>query len=116
MSDKPLTGLEKAAVLLKSLSPTIVEKVLTHMGPKEAKLLTAELAKIAQRPDLKEMVSRVLDEAVNVLADVASKDANEADGVADPVAAIAALSPDLLTKALDSESARTISLLMNRMD
>ena len=146
MAEKPMTGLEKAAVLLKSLSPAIVEKVLAHLDPKQAKLLTAEIAKVAQLPQQKELMARVLDEAVNVLSEdkqghpgqpsapsvgKAAKpdkgpsqidvriDGNAPKNAAedaDPIGAITALSPDLLTKALDTESARTISLLMNRMD
>ena len=66
MTAKSLTGLEKAAVLLKSLSPTIVEKVLAQMEPRQAKQLMGELAKVAARADLKETASRVLDEAIRL--------------------------------------------------
>ncbi len=145
MSAKPLSGLEKAAVLLKSLSPAIVEKVLAHLEPKQSKLLTAEISKLASRPDLKEMTSGVLDEAVSVLVDhkqdgvgkpqpappaaaaeadkspqvnlrIAGTPEVEAVSDADPVAALGALAPELLVLALESENARTIALLMNRLE
>jgi flagellar motor switch protein FliG len=146
LAENPLNGLEKAAVLLKSLSPTIVDKVLAHMEPRQAKLLTTELAKVSERKDLKEIVSSVLDEAVKVLVedqqnrtgkpmtannaapalklasqvdvrvDGAPEVGTEASNDADPLASIAKLSPELLTMALESENARTISLLMNRME
>ena len=134
MAAAPMSGLEKAAVLLKSLSPTVVDKVLAYMDPKQAKVLSAEIAKAGARPDLKEAASRVLDEAATVLAEDKSQPAHKpsetakptsvdvrVDGTtaiapADPLAALASIAPELLTKALDSESARTVSLLMNRMD
>lgn len=135
-------------MLLKSLPPNVVAKVLAHMDPRQAKRLTGELAKVSERKDLKEIVSRVLEEAVNVLTEdqtgrtgkPAPKSANGAapgprlasqvdvcvDGPppvgaetakdADPLVAVAALAPDLLARGLESESARTISLLMNRME
>jgi flagellar motor switch protein FliG len=130
---------------LKSLSPGVVEKVLTTMDPKQAKRLSAELAKVSGRSDLKQAIARVLDEAVGVLgkdhpASVAASapapgspagsqvdtriagspvdDAAhpEAPSAPDPLAAIAALPAELLSAALADESARTISLLMNRME
>jgi flagellar motor switch protein FliG len=140
MTAKVLTGLEKAALLLKSLSPAVVDKVLATMDPKHSKQLTAELAKVSARPDLKEATARVLDEAVGVLgqdrpqpaatapataaaaqvdariASDAAKDAAAAPNEADPLGAIAAVSPELLSAALEDENARTIALLMNRME
>mgnify|MGYP002784809244 CR=1 FL=1 len=67
MSD--LNGLQKAAVLLNNLPPEVVQ----HMEPKQASRVMAELKAVAERPDLKQELSRVLDEATAVLvADQAS--------------------------------------------
>src|ERR1043166_6164791 len=135
MSAATMTGLEKAAVLLKSLSPTVVEKVLSHMDPKQAGALSAEIAKAGARPDLNEAITRVYDEAASVLAaekgSPPTRKANSSatqtgtvdvrvEGTAapetpDPLAGLAAIAPEVITKALDTESARTVSLLMNRM-
>lgn len=141
MSATPISGLEKAAMLLKSLPASVVDKVLARMDARQANLLKAEIAKVSGRADLKESMSRVLDEAVGVLTNknaaptkpaapppqvdlrIAEEPAKqeapppkEPPEPADPLAALAAMSPDLLTQALESENARTIALLMNRME
>src|SRR5688500_9491036 len=68
MSATPLTGLEKAAVLLKSLPAAVADKVLGRMEPRQATRLRAELAAVAKRPDLKETLTRILDEAAQALS------------------------------------------------
>ena len=160
-----MSGLEKAAVLLHSLPAEIVEKVLHHMDPRQADLIKSILVKVKERPDLKELLARVLDEAAEVLdspqdpqggsgSGPSKKKPSAAEGVKhgaasapravesvtaskvdirlsssaesgpddmelrknDPLRAIAALPPALLTQALETEGARTISLLMNALD
>lgn len=133
MNAKPLSGMEKAALLLKSLSPSVVDKVLALLDPRQAKLIKSEIDRATVRPDLEQAMSKVLNEAVEALGttptpgkanppSTASKPAAAEPKApapsddADSLAAIAALPADVLTAALDTENARTISLLMNRLD
>ncbi len=165
MAIDSMNGLEKAAVLLHSLPAEIVEKVLYHMDPRKAGLVKSILAKVQERPDLKEVLARVLDEAAEVLDSAKDPQGSTSpepsrnkqsatEGVRhgatsaprgvesgraskvniclsgsaeagqddmelrknDPLRAIAAMPPALLTQALESEGARTISLLMNALD
>ncbi len=67
MSQSKLTGIEKAAILLNTLQPEVVEKVLQHMGLSQADRLRADLVKIKERADLKEVVSVVLDEVATIM-------------------------------------------------
>ena len=55
MTDTKLNGLQKAAVLLKSLPPAVVEKALTHLGGKQATLIRTELDNVSKRADLAEI-------------------------------------------------------------
>jgi len=172
MAEIKLTGLEKVAILLKSLPADVADKVLKQMTPRHAKLIRSEVEKVGKRPDFKEALTKVLDEA-NEIIDPASRhveaqqssaasnesapmkskseaevraeagkapaketnvaghvdinldgppeetkskpEANKA-GHSDPLRALAAEPPELLTLALESENARTISLLLNSMD
>jgi flagellar motor switch protein FliG len=139
MSGKPLTGMEKAALLLKSLSPSVVDKVLGLLDPRQSRLIKSELEKAGMRSDLEQAMSNVLNEAVETLAAPTANKSAAAPGsgkptntpskpeaavaalateesAADPLAVIAAIPPDVLTTALDTENSRTISLLMNRLD
>jgi len=68
MSNQPMTGLEKVALLMKSLPGEVVEKVLRHMEPGKAGRVNSALAEVGKRPDLQESMSQVLDEAFEVLA------------------------------------------------
>src|SRR4051794_20125620 len=67
MSGKNLNGLDKAAVLLKSLPAKVVEKVLSHMDAPQAMLIRAALVKIGERTDLKEITATVLEEVSEVM-------------------------------------------------
>ncbi len=67
MSQSKLTGIEKAAILLNTLQPEVVEKVLQHMGVSQADRLRADLVRIKERADLKEVVSVVLDEVATIM-------------------------------------------------
>src|SRR5262245_56999917 len=149
MSANTLSGIEKAALLLKSLSPAIVEKVLARLDPRQSKLLKTELDKVAARPDVEQSMTNILNEAVEALgspgastvapngksapapggksgtptpADASREKASaiapplQEPDPSDPIAAIAAIPPETLTMALDTENSRTISLLMNRLD
>jgi flagellar motor switch protein FliG len=120
------------------------------MTPRHAQLIRTEVAKVSARPDLKEALVKVLDEAADIITTDApepataqrkhdsTRQASKTGGSvdiqlddppevpqpaapqqpidADPLRALAAESPELLTKALDNENARTISLLLNSMD
>jgi flagellar motor switch protein FliG len=167
MTAPAMTGLEKVAVLLKSLPGDVVQKVMRHLDSRHAGLVQSELAKLNEQDDLNQRLSNVLDEAVNILGDGASprgegpanspsqgadsktapaKEAASAakidirlddkleekpapvstpaprtpatwpDANMDPLRALAVIPVELLACALDSENARTISLMMNCLD
>ena len=78
MTAKSLTGLEKAAVLLKSLPAAVVDKVMKHMDARHAGILAAELEKLKQDSELSSKLSGVLDEAAKILEDAAKKPARPA--------------------------------------
>lgn len=159
-----MTGLEKVAVLLKSLPAPVVEKVMRHLDARHAGLLSAELAKVDKRADLPQRLSNVLDEAVIMLGGAHAggetvprfaegpsaagpKSAPPATPTVDirigggpeemapavpappakpalpwpaanldPLRALAVVPPELLAGALDTESARTVSLLMDCLE
>ena len=67
MSEKKLSGIEKAAILLKTLQPEVVEKVLRHMDARQGERLRADLVKISERADFKEVMGAVLDEAAKIM-------------------------------------------------
>lgn len=67
MGAKSLTGLEKAAVLLKSLPAAVVDKVLQRLDVKHAASLSAELEKLKQDGQANEKLSKVIEEARNYL-------------------------------------------------
>jgi flagellar motor switch protein FliG len=151
MSDQNLSGLQKAALLLKSLPARVVDRVLQHMKPEQAALIKAEIARVSARKDLDQVMTQVLDEAAQVLNDAHTKKAGPgkpalhappagpekrepakpvepskvdirlADTPVEetkksPLEALSALSPELVAQALDSETTRTIALLMNGLD
>jgi flagellar motor switch protein FliG len=161
MTAPTMTGLEKVAVLLKSLPAEVVNKVMRHLDSRHAGLVSSALAKLNERKDLDQSLAGVIDEAVSILGDgprpkrqdtgttkapaAAATPAKEAavdirvagppeeaapappqlppkppapgpEASADPLRALAALPSDLLALALDSESTRTISLLMNCLE
>ena len=159
-----MTGLEKVAVLLKSLPTPVVDKVMRYLDARHAGLLSAELAKVAKQADLPHKLSGVLDEAVNMLegarqpnkgntpqtperpsaanhapaptVDIRVGDKPEQTPTAtsapaappakpqgpwssanmDPLRALAVVPSELLAAALDSENARTVSLLMDCLE
>jgi flagellar motor switch protein FliG len=146
MAEKSMTGLEKAAVLLKSLPASVVDKIMRHMGAKQAGIVGAELEKLSKDSQLGAKMTDVLDEVAKILEsgktkpEVAStavtpppESAAEAsqvdirlegkpddkpapDSQIEPLRALASVPPELLGAALESETARTISLLINRLD
>lgn len=159
MASRQLTGLEKAAVLLKNLPADAMEKVLKHLSPKNANLLNAELTKIEKWTDLDEWQSSVLDETIAIINDsqparevapppvtvapqpsappapppAEKKPAPTVDVRVEakpepsflklvkiedtnPLRVLSHQPPELLALALAGESARTLSLLMNRLD
>jgi flagellar motor switch protein FliG len=151
MATRQLTGLEKAAVLLKCLPTEAVEKVLKHLSPKNSSLMTSELTKVDRWPDLVDLQAGVLDETIAIMNDAPpAREIREAPATpapavekktpaakvdvridarpepailklaptndANPLQAISRQPPELLALALAGESARTLSLLMNRLD
>jgi flagellar motor switch protein FliG len=167
MSERKLSGIEKAAILLKSLPPGVVEKVLRHMNAQQAESLRSELVRATERNDLKELTASVLSEAAKVMTSSREKKADAPGAVdvrigasaleptsstsnaggtpskpapkdaaskatpttpsveirlasmeedSDPLVAIAKMPADLLAQALENETTRTISLLMNYLE
>ena len=47
-----MSGLQKVAVLLKSMPGEVVDKVMRLLDPRHAGLVSAELAKLAEQKDL----------------------------------------------------------------
>jgi flagellar motor switch protein FliG len=73
MADKPMTGLQKVALLLKSLPEETVAKVLKHMDPRQGKMLANELSKVANDPKMSEKLPTILDEAVKMMGDAVQR-------------------------------------------
>ena len=138
MSDKPLSGLEKVALLMKSLPAEVVDKVLRHMDPAKAGRVATAVADVSKRTDLQGSLSKVLDEAEGILkggkkgtqdkaprvdvrigeqkAQTAPPAKQELPSDADPFAALGGLGAEVLTPALENENARTVSIVMDRLD
>jgi flagellar motor switch protein FliG len=86
MTAPALTGLQKVAVLLKSLPTEVVDKVLRHLDPRQAGLVSSELAKLDEQQDLAQKLSGVLDEAASMLGNGSppkQPNASQAAGPAD---------------------------------
>jgi flagellar motor switch protein FliG len=154
MPVKSMSGLEKAAVLLKSLPAEVMDKVLRRMNSQHAGVIRTELQKLKQDSQLSSKLTAVLEEAATIL-DAAKKKPERVGQVAaapappaptetaakssrvdirlaekpddkpapsepaaetEPLRALASLPPELLSAALEMESARTISLLINWLD
>src|SRR4051812_14982067 len=73
-----MTGLEKVAVLLRSLPPGVVDKVLRHLEPRQAGLVMAEVARLHDDSDLNKGLAGVLDEAVIMLGEASRPTAERA--------------------------------------
>jgi flagellar motor switch protein FliG len=140
MAEKLLSGVEKAAVLLKILPPQIVDNIFGRMDPRQVDMLRREQKKIEDRGILQEATATVLDEAARALTDARAGSAAGKPALrlvtpepeppkappkpepkiqvdsSDPLDTIAKLPPDLLARALENESTRTISLLMNYLE
>ena len=70
MTAKSMTGLEKAAVLLKSLPGEVMDKVLRRlMDSRHAGVIRTELEKLKQDGQLSGKLAEVLDEAAKILDD-----------------------------------------------
>jgi flagellar motor switch protein FliG len=87
MTPPSLTGLQKVAVLLRSLPKDVVDKVLRHLDPRQAGLVSSELAKLDEQKDLGQKLSVVLDEAVTMLGDGARSKPESAAQPKEPPAA-----------------------------
>ena len=140
MADQSLTSLEKVAVLLKSLPGDLADKVTRHLEPRHAGLIGVEIAKLKNDAGLDQKAKAVLEEVAGILArpaaapppkkePIAPPPASQVDVRVDdklgepapdphvgPLGALAALPPDLLARVLDTESARTIAILINCLD
>jgi flagellar motor switch protein FliG len=158
MATRTLSGLEKAAVLLKALPADGVAKVLKHLSARNSGLMSSEMAKVEKWADLESVKSGVLEETISIIesahaapaistspsvpqlpatpskpesghsaaaVDIRIADDHEPEApilkmkpaeAANPIEALAAQPPDLLALALNDEGARTISLLINRLD
>jgi flagellar motor switch protein FliG len=148
MAEKSLTGLEKAAVLLKSLPASVVDKIMRHMDAKHAGIVGAELEKLSKDSQLGAKMADVLDEVARILEGGQKKPESAAKAEApaptvenaakvsqvdirlegkpddnpapnsqtEPLRALASVPPEVLATALDGETARTISLLINGLD
>ena len=72
MAEKPMSGLQKIALLLKSLPKETVDKVLKHMDPRQGNMLVSEISKLANDPKLAEKLPTILDEAAQILQNAPS--------------------------------------------
>lgn len=138
-----MTGLEKVAVLLRSLPAPAVEKVLRHMDARHASLIAAELEKLKKDGTFDAQLKIVLQEAAAIFeaasrrkpesappsaapqreVDIRVEDAPAKkpqpavnSDHADPLQALVSLDSGLLAQALESENGRTISLLINTLE
>jgi flagellar motor switch protein FliG len=62
MAQTPLTNLDKAAILLRSLTPEPNQAVLSQFTPAQAAQLRSIMAAVAKRPDLEKVTQEVLRE------------------------------------------------------
>jgi flagellar motor switch protein FliG len=69
VSAPSLTGLEKVAVLLKGLPQEAADKVMRHLDPRHAGLISSELNKLDNLGDFRQKLPGVLEEAVGLLGD-----------------------------------------------
>jgi flagellar motor switch protein FliG len=138
MSDNPLSGLEKVALLMKSLPAEVVDKVLRHMDPVKGERVKSAVAEVSKRTDLTGSLTQVLDEAEVILKGGKKEPDEKTSHVdirvgnsaplpapapkqqltpdADPFAALAGLGAEILTPALENENARTVSIVMDRLE
>jgi hypothetical protein len=65
-----MSGMEKVALLLKSLPEPIVAKVLKQLDGRQAQRVQAELARVRDQSGLAEKLSGVLNEALEMLGKV----------------------------------------------
>jgi flagellar motor switch protein FliG len=136
-----LSGIQKAVILLRSLPPDAMERVLAQAGPERANRLRAELKQATDGPALSDGLREIAQEVeallaraagppavlvsnavqapagaqVNVVADDARPQTPD-EPPADPIEALRVLSTDLLTRALEAEQPRTVSLVLNLLD
>jgi flagellar motor switch protein FliG len=75
MSQPPLTNWDKAAILLRALSPGSNHAVLSQLAPEQAARLTAVMANVAKRPDLDKVTQDVLREFQQLRHDAGSSSA-----------------------------------------
>ena len=164
MPDKPITEIQKVAVLLKSLPKETVERVLKLMDPRQGKILAREVSKVSfNDPQMSEKLPNILDEAMQMMGSASSRTqerpsqtkksptppaaektrtastetrvdlkiddelaarmtnapdssgtGNPGPGV-DPLPALAEVSPEILAAALESENARTVFILLEKL-
>jgi flagellar motor switch protein FliG len=124
-----LSGVHKAAVLLRSLPADVMEKILAQAGPEKAGKLRAELGRLTDSKVLAGSLREVIREIDAILNGAAGADAKAGKGVdvvagdkptaelpADPIEALKSLPADALTRALETEQPRTVSLVLNLVD
>jgi flagellar motor switch protein FliG len=130
---QPLSGEDKAALLLKSLQPEVAESVLSRMGQEQAHRLRVRLAELNAEPErdrLREIAQeffdllRISDRTVHSAegkAETGQADQTPAEAAAgegepfdpdDPVQALGKCRLDVLAAALREERAGTIALVL----
>jgi flagellar motor switch protein FliG len=139
----PLSGEEKAALLLKNLPPEMAASLLERLGPERAARVRAQLERLDQQKEPSPALEQVLDEFHGLLDH--SADTVEISGHApgvkayqetrhveppgvgpmpaegptpatDTLAALGQMNPDLLARALEGELPRTVALILNGLE
>ena len=64
---KPLTGLDKVALLLKGLGPKAAETVLAQLGPEQASRVRAHMQTAESTPDQLQTLQQLLREAADAM-------------------------------------------------
>jgi flagellar motor switch protein FliG len=130
---KHLTGLDKVAVLVKSLGPKAAEAVLAQLGPEQSTRVRARMQQLDAAPESQQALDDVLREIARVLPNaaaapkptvnivVAEEPAVEApeeepELPSDPLEALPQLAPERIASALAGESPRTVSLVLHLLE
>ncbi|HZU37501.1 MAG TPA: FliG C-terminal domain-containing protein [Gemmataceae bacterium] len=134
-----ITGEDKAVLLLTSLSPTLVETILSRLDPERSGRLRGKLQRGATQQASDEIVAQVLADFERMLRRSAAEPANilpmrpptnkpappppqapeplpAVETVADPVAALRSLDVPQLAAALAGEQGRTVALVLDCLD
>jgi flagellar motor switch protein FliG len=132
-----LTGEERGALVLKSLAPPVVEKILSQLPAERRSKLQTIMQRLEDSPENRKVLDQFLSEIAQALENPESLQADQgkSNGLAqsrqikeaesfpteeeianEPLNALTKFPPEKLARALEGEASATISLIMNYLD